>query len=85
MVWLNGNIYIPKYYLLYKDQVEVLDYLVQKSNPSYIPERYAIHTEPNTQDTNTTEQTDSTTQNETGSSRLLNIKYIFMLLILFLL
>ena len=75
----------PKDYLLYKDQVDVLDYLVQKYKNSYIPERYAIHTEPNTQDTNTTEQTDSTTQNETGSSRLLNIKYIFMLLILFLL
>ena len=74
----------PKDYLLYKDQIDVLDYLIQQdpSFSDYIPEEYATNsdTQPNASEE---EPTDSTTENETGFSRLLNIKYISMLLFLF--
>ena len=76
----------PKDYLLYKDQIDVLDYLIQQdpSFSDYIPEEYATNsdTQPNASEE---EPTDSTTENETGFSRLLNIKFISMLLFLFLL
>ena len=70
----------PKIYLLYKDQADVLDYLIQRETPFYIPEKYDTETPPNTQET---ELTDAITENATGSSRLLDVKYLSMLLFLF--
>ena len=70
----------PKIYLLYKDQTDVLDYLIQRETPSYIPEKYDTETPPNTQET---ELTDAITENQTSSSRLLDVRYLSMLLFLF--
>ncbi len=87
--YLYGN---PNDYLLYKDQTDVLDYLIQQDSSfsDYIPEKYATNKDSQqiTQEseaTDTTDTTNTTTQDETGFSRLLNIKYLSMLLFLFLL
>ena len=79
----------PEEYLLYKDQIDVLDYLIQISKPSYIPERLAESQQPTTIPkteptvSSNTEQT-NTEENDTESSELLNIKYLIILLFLFL-
>ena len=80
----------PNDYLLYKDQTDVLDYLIQQDSSGYIPEKYVANKDSQqiTQEseaTDTTDTTNTTTQDETGFSRLLNIKYLSVLLFLFLL
>ena len=79
----------PNDYLLYKDQTDVLDYLIQQDSSfsDYIPEKYVANKDSQqiTQESEATDTTNTTTQDETGFSRLLNIKYISMLLFLFLL
>ena len=70
----------PRDYLLYKDQTEVLDYLIQSRFSSYTPETgKAPETTPVTQPAEKTED-ESTTETETDSSRFLNIKYFIFLL-----
>ena len=70
----------PREYLLYKDQTEVLDYLIQSRYSSYTPETgKAPETTPVTQPAEKTED-ESTTETETDSSRFLNIKYFIFLL-----
>ena len=70
----------PREYLLYKDQTEVLDYLIQRSNPSYTPETgKAPETTPVAQPAEKTED-EPTTETGTDSSRFLNIKYFIFLL-----
>lgn len=77
----------PEKYLLYKDQIDVLDYLIQKIYPSYIPERLAQQptTTPKTEPSNSskTPEPSNTEETETESSELLNIKYLITLLFLF--
>lgn len=79
----------PNDYLLYKDQTDVLDYLIQQDSSfsDYIPEKYVANKDSQqiTQESEATDTRNTTTQDETGFSRLLNIKYISMLLFLFLL
>ena len=79
----------PNDYLLYKDQTDVLDYLIQQAPTfsDYIPEKYATNKDSQqiTQESEATDTKDTTTQDETGFSRLLNIKYLSVLLFLFLL
>jgi hypothetical protein len=96
----NSNAYIkwdylysnPKMYLLYKDQTDVLNYLIQKFNAAYIPEQ-ADEPKPNTPpsqslptiSSQTVDNSTVTTDTEkTGSSGLLNIKYSIILIFLFL-
>ena len=83
----------PKNYLLYKDQPEVLDYLIQKGGYSdYVPEGLNGQTsneditQPTTNvTTNTTNETEAegTEEPNNQSSRFLNIKYLFILLLLY--
>ena len=70
----------PRDYVLYKDQTEVLDYLIQKANPNkYTPETGKVpETTPVTEPAAITEET--TTEPETESSEFLNIKYFIFLL-----
>ena len=79
----------PNDYLLYKDQTDVLDYLIQQDSSfsDYIPEKYVANKDSQqiTQESEATDTTNTTTQDETGFSRLLNIKYLSVLLFLFLL
>ena len=72
----------PRDYLLYKDQTEVLDYLIQGIYPSYTPETGKVpETTPVTQPVEKTEdETTTETETETDSSRFLNIKYFIFLL-----
>lgn len=77
------------YYLLYKDQTDVLDYLIQKSGEDYIPEKLLVENEtPNNQPTTTTQpensssETQSTDISESDSSGYLNIQYLIILLFL---
>lgn len=77
----------PKNYLLYKDQIDVLDYLIQSSTPNYIPEllsNEAVITQPTQeiQPTPETEPTD-TSEPENDFSELINIQYLTILLFLF--
>ena len=82
----------PKYYLLYKDQPEVLDYLIQndggKSN--YIPEGLSgqtpnsDNTQPTTDEAEPNETNDTTTEEPSKqSSSFLNIQYLIILLFIF--
>ena len=77
------------HYLLYKDQTDVLDYLIQKSGEDYIPEKLLVENEtPNNQPTTTTQpensssETQSTDISESDSSGYLNIQYLIILLFL---
>lgn len=77
----------PKNYLLYKDQIDVLDYLIQSSTPDYIPEllsNEAVKTQPTQeiQPTPETEPTD-TSEPENDFSELINFQYLTILLFLF--
>lgn len=84
----------PKYYLLYKDQPEVLDYLIQNNGYSdYIPEGISDqtpngdNTQPTTDEAGAepTETNDTTTEEPSKqSSCFLNIQYLIILLFLFL-
>ena len=73
----------PTEYLLYKDQTEVLDYLIQAANPTYTPETGKVpETTPVTEPVAITED-ETTTEPETEStesSKFLNIKYFIFLL-----
>lgn len=71
----------PRDYLLYKDQTEVLDYLIQKKYPNkYTPETGKVpETTPVTEPPAITED-ETTTEPETESSKFLNIKYFIFLL-----
>ena len=80
-----------KYYLLYKDQPEVLDYLIQKNainGIKYIPEGLSGQTPPNNGDniqptTDGIETNDTTTEEPSKqSSCFLNIQYFIILLFL---
>ena len=83
----------PKYYLLYKDQPEVLDYLIQNYGYSgYIPEGLSDqtpngdNTQPTTDEAEAepTETNDTTTEEPSKqSSCFLNIQYLIILLFLF--
>lgn len=82
----------PKYYLLYKDQPEVLDYLIQNDGRhlDYIPEGLSDqtpngdNTQPTTDETEPTETNDTTTEEPSKqSSCFLNIQYLIILLFLF--
>lgn len=82
----------PKYYLLYKDQPEVLDYLIQNVNgySDYIPEGLSDQTpngdttQPTTDGSEPTETNDTTTEEPSKqSSCFLNIQYLIILLFLF--
>lgn len=69
----------PRDYLLYKDQTEVLDYLIHKEYNSYTPETGKVpETTPVTEPVAIAEET--TTEPETESSKFLNIKYFIFLL-----
>ena len=80
-----------KYYLLYKDQPEVLDYLIQNNGYSdYIPEGLSDqtpngdNTQPTTDIAEATETNDTTTEEPSKqSSCFLNIQYLIILLFLF--
>ena len=70
----------PREYLLYKDQTEVLDYLIQARYDQYTPETGKVpETTPVTEPVTITED-ETTTEPETESSRFLNIKYFIFLL-----
>ena len=73
----------PRDYVLYKDQTEVLDYLIQRSYSSYTPETGKVpETTPVTEPPAITED-ETTTEPETEStesSKFLNIKYFIFLL-----
>ena len=82
----------PKYYLLYKDQPEVLDYLIQNvgGHLDYIPEGLSDQTpngdttQPTTDGSEPTETNDTTTEEPSKqSSCFLNIQYLIILLFLF--
>ena len=69
----------PRDYLLYKDQTEVLDYLIHETYSEYTPETGKVpETTPVTEPAAITEET--TTEPETESSKFLNIKYFIFLL-----
>lgn len=77
----------PEHYLLYKDQIDVLDYLIQSEISDYIPEllsNEAAKTQP-TQETQPTPETESTDTSEPENefSKLINIHYFTILLFLF--
>lgn len=77
-------------YLLYKDQTEVLDYLIQESKPSYIPEELSNKNDAdNTKQATpiTTEETEAveSTEPNSQSSGFLNINVLIILLFLFIL
>ena len=73
----------PRNYLLYKDQKEVLDYLIHGRYPEYTPETGKVpETTPVTEPPAITED-ETTTEPETEStesSKFLNIKYFIFLL-----
>ena len=68
----------PRNYLLYKDQTEVLDCLIQGRYSSYTPETGKVPE--NTPVTQPVEKTEDETETETDSSQFLNIKYFIFLL-----
>ena len=76
-------------YLLYKDQTDVLDYLIQESNPNYIPELSDKNNADNTKQTTpiTTEETVAveSTEPNNQSNGFLNIHFLIILLFLFIL
>ena len=77
-------------YLLYKDQIDVLDYLIQKSVPSYIPELLDKNNADITKETTppkTVEETEAveSTEPNNQSSGFLNIHILIILLFLFIL
>ena len=82
----------PKYYLLYKDQPEVLDYLIQSVGLhfDYIPEGLSgqtpngDNTQPTTEVAEPTETNDTTTEEPSKqSSCFLKIQYLIISLFLF--
>ena len=82
----------PEEYLLYKDQIDVLDYLIQSSNGNYIPEALTpnanvdnIQTTTTTSDGAETNGTEAPTEPSNQSSGFLNIHYFIILLSLFIL
>lgn len=77
------------HYLLYKDQTDVLDYLIQSNINDYIPEKLSVENEtPNNQPTTPTQpenspsESQSTDISESDSSGFLNIQYLIILLFL---
>ena len=76
-------------YLLYKEQIDVLDYLIQESDSSYIPELLEKNNADNTKQTSpiTTEETEAveSTEPNNQSSGFLNINFLIILLFLFIL
>ena len=82
----------PKYYLLYKDQPEILDYLIQNDGGylNYIPEGLSgqtpndDNTQPTTEEAVSTETNDTTTEEPSKqSSCFLKIQYLIISLFLF--
>ena len=82
----------PEEYLLYKDQIDVLDYLIQSSNPTYIPEGLTPNVNVDNEKTTTatsdeteTPGTEAPAEPSKQSSGFLNIHYFIILLSLFIL
>lgn len=81
----------PEEYLLYKDQIDVLDYLIQNSNPTYLPEGLTPNVNVDNNETTTTSDdaetpgTEAPTEPSNKSSGFLNIHYFIILLSLFIL
>ena len=82
----------PEEYLLYKDQIDVLDYLIQNSNPTYIPEGLTPNVNVDNEKTTTatsdeteTPGTEAPAEPSKQSSGFLNIHYFIILLSLFIL